>query len=688
MGDYPDAMFVIDMQEQVIDYNPACLEILGLPDEEWGGRSLEELCAGVPDLLTAVRYGTESGQYVLTRDGDAKRLLRVTIALLKQPDGGPAGKLVVMRKVTTGSLGLRQEEGTARIRANLLFQMVPSALLTVNQRGIITYLNPAALQVMGYSQEEILGRPCHDFMDQTCAENCWLYHPDQAVPLRELKCSLRTKTGEARTILKNVELLRSASGSVIGAIESFTDITDRERIETSLQLSESRYRNLYANMQSGFGLHELEVDEQGQPVDFRILEINPAFERIFGEASVYPVGKRISQVLPTSGEDFIRRYGPVASGGGPLRLEEYLPELQRHFNVLAYSPAHNQLAILMEDVTALKAAEAGRLAATQIIDTLREISLGSVARLEAEAVGEVLIGMLDRILPFDAACLLLVEPHTLKVRHQICGGAESTRTDWIGKRLDEQWLFTRMASSPRPLVIPDVLREPDWQAMPGYEEVRSFAGVPVLIRDELVGFISCESRTPGFYRMEAVQNPLRTVTALTALALDNARRSGDQHYLVTHDPLTGLNNQTIFRYLLEHALELARRQKTSLAIIYLDLKGFKAVNDVFGRDHGDQVLRAVADRLRDCLRESDIVARPGEDEFVVILENIAREEDAVLVARKLSKVLTEPHIIQGQDVVVEASSGVAIFPRDGEDLDEIVNAAWQSLAAERLQPDD
>ncbi len=238
MNDYPDAMFVIDMQEQVIDYNPACLELLGLPQEEWAGRPVTEMCAGAPELLSAVRFGTESGQYVLTQDGDSKRLLRVTIAILKQPDGQPAGKLVVMRKVTTGSLGLRQEEGTARIRASLLFQMVPSALLTVNSRGIITYLNPAALAMMGFGQEEVLGHPCHDFMDQECAEACWINHPDQAGPVRNMRCSLRTKSGEHRTVLKNVELLRAANGAVIGAIESFEDITERERLEHNLRMSE------------------------------------------------------------------------------------------------------------------------------------------------------------------------------------------------------------------------------------------------------------------------------------------------------------------------------------------------------------------------------------------------------------------------------------------------------------------
>jgi diguanylate cyclase (GGDEF)-like protein/PAS domain S-box-containing protein len=685
MGDYPDAMFVVDMQEQVIDYNPACLELLGLADEEWSGRAVEQLCAGIPELLSAVRYGTESGQYVLVRDGEFRRLLRVTTAVLKQPDGSPAGKLVVLRKVTTGSLGLRQEEGTARIRASLLFEMVPSALLTVNQRGLITYINPAALAVMGFSQEEILGQPCHNFMNQECLESCWLNHPEQAAPARGVKCHLQTKSGESRTILKNVELLRSTSGTVIGALESFEDITERERLENDLRWSEARYRTLFSNMQTGFGLYELIVSESGQPLDFRILEINPAFQRVLAEWSANPIGKRLSQVFPASAANFIRRYAPVASGGGPLQLEEFVPEIQRYFNILAYSPEGNQLAILLEDITALKSAEAERAAAIQTIYAMREISLEAVARQEPAAVAELLLELLDRILPFEAAFIFLVEPHSLKLQHQIYREAESNRRSLNGSGLDDQWLFTRMATSTRPLVIPDVLREPEWQAAPGQDEIRSFAGVPILIRDELVGFICCESQTPGFYRMEAAQNPLKNIAALAALALDNARRSGEQQYLALYDPLTGLANQIIFNALFEHTLQLARRQRTILAVLFIDLVGFKAVNDVFGRERGDLVLRSVAERLKECLRESDIVARLGEDEFIVVLENIARDEDAQLVARKLSRVLTEPHVIQGQDVVVQASSGVAIFPGDGENPEDLLNAARLALAARREQ---
>ena len=370
-----------------------------------------------------------------------------------------------------------------------------------------------------------------------------------------------------------------------------------------------------------------------------------------------------------------------------MRLEEYVPEIRRTMNVLAYSPQARQLALLCEDVTALKVTEASRLAGLEMIDTLREISLEAIARLDPGIVAQKLIDRLDQMLPFDSASILLVEPNSLKVQHQVWRG-EDQHHDWEnGQQLDDQWLFTRMATSTRPLVIPDVMKEPEWPAGPGQDNVQSFAGVPILIRDELAGFINCESHTPGFYRMESVRRPLETVAALAALAFDNARHSGEQQYRVTHDPLTGLNNQTILLYLLEHALELARRQRTNLALIYLDLVGFGAVNQVFGRDRGDQVLRSVADRLQNCLRGSDILARPGDDEFVVILENIAREEDAALVANKLSHELSEPHIIQDQQVVVQASSGVAIFPRDGDNPEEMLQAAHRALASKHRQAD-
>ena len=93
-------------------------------------------------------------------------------------------------------------------------------------------------------------------------------------------------------------------------------------------------------------------------------------------------------------------------------------------------------------------------------------------------------------------------------------------------------------------------------------------------------------------------------------------------YLATHDPLTGLPNRTLYSDRLNHALLLAKRASTNVAVMFIDLDGFKSVNDAFGHEMGDQVLKRVAKRLNSCMRKSDTIARLSGDEFTLVVENI------------------------------------------------------------------
>ncbi len=126
------------------------------------------------------------------------------------------------------------------------------------------------------------------------------------------------------------------------------------------------------------------------------------------------------------------------------------------------------------------------------------------------------------------------------------------------------------------------------------------------------------------------------------------------------DSLTRLPNRTLFQDRLGHALARVQRRTTSLAVLFVDLDGFKDVNDSLGHATGDQLLRMVADRLRMSVRPADTVARLGGDEFAILVEDIAGEADAVAMAERLLQALTVPFVLRGRDVTVGASVGVAL----------------------------
>ena len=147
--------------------------------------------------------------------------------------------------------------------------------------------------------------------------------------------------------------------------------------------------------------------------------------------------------------------------------------------------------------------------------------------------------------------------------------------------------------------------------------------------------------------------------------------------LAHHDSLTGLPNQLLFSDRLNHAISLAKRDSREFALLYLDLDKFKPVNDALGHAAGDELLKAVATRIRRQVRESDTVARVGGDEFVVILPDVHGRGDAEMVARKIGATLATPFQIgtQKQSVDIGASIGIALYPADAQDADALVRAA-------------
>jgi len=143
-------------------------------------------------------------------------------------------------------------------------------------------------------------------------------------------------------------------------------------------------------------------------------------------------------------------------------------------------------------------------------------------------------------------------------------------------------------------------------------------------------------------------------------------------YMAHFDALTGLPNRTLFFDRLHQALALAKRYKHMMALLFIDLDRFKFVNDTLGHDAGDQLLKEVACRLSELLRNSDTVARMGGDEFTVILSKIAELSDTAIVAEKIIATLSRPFLLSGQEVTIGGSIGIALFPNDGNDTETLL----------------
>jgi diguanylate cyclase (GGDEF)-like protein len=148
-----------------------------------------------------------------------------------------------------------------------------------------------------------------------------------------------------------------------------------------------------------------------------------------------------------------------------------------------------------------------------------------------------------------------------------------------------------------------------------------------------------------------------------------------EHYAATHDPLTGLPNRASFLGQLGHSMAYAARTQNQAALLLLGLDRFKKVNDSIGHELGDQLLQTLARRLRGLIRRSDVLARLGSDEFIILLHDVQRDHDPARVAQKLLDSFAEPFSLGGQDYRITASVGIAVYPGDGLDAKVLMKNA-------------
>ena len=295
------------------------------------------------------------------------------------------------------------------------------------------------------------------------------------------------------------------------------------------------------------------------------------------------------------------------------------------------------------------------------------------ARAEsAEEAGEALARVTQEAIEAEQATFLMRDEHD-RVRHvKTVGGngdyerkvrghlggvlVEDLRLWRIGAR-DAKPVFVENAAASR--ILPPELVE----AL----GLKSYVAFPVIVEERAVGLVLC-SHTATPRRWSNEERQLVSQLALEgSLVVENAalrateqQRLGELAHQAFHDSLTELPNRALFADRLGLALARTARRKVAVAVLFLDLDDFKPINDRFGHDAGDRLLRAVAERVRACVRPEDTVARLGGDEFTVLLEDIVDVRYAIGVAERIEDALRQPFPIDGHEATVTASIGIAV----------------------------
>ena len=193
---------------------------------------------------------------------------------------------------------------------------------------------------------------------------------------------------------------------------------------------------------------------------------------------------------------------------------------------------------------------------------------------------------------------------------------------------------------------------------------------------------------PQWLTVSEVRDHLGKVSHYVVVSNDISQYKNYQaqlEFLAHHDALTHLPNRALFHAQLHETLLRAHRAGERVGLMFVDLDRFKPINDTLGHAVGDQLLVAAAARIRSCLRESDMVARHGGDEFTLLLNSLKHEDDAGFIARKLVAELTKPFPLAGHELSISASIGIACYPRDGEDAQVLLRHADAAMYVAKEQ---
>lgn len=193
-------------------------------------------------------------------------------------------------------------------------------------------------------------------------------------------------------------------------------------------------------------------------------------------------------------------------------------------------------------------------------------------------------------------------------------------------------------------------------------------------RDGFELYVQVKS-APIYDREAQVVGAVHVLHDVSQIQIKAIKMAHDAQY----DSVTDLPNRKLLKERLTQAIGLARRKETHMAVLFIDLDCFKTINDRLGHGAGDQLLRSVGNRLRECIRSTDTVCRLGGDEFVVLLTEIEQYQDAAQVAELLHRSFCFPHLIQGHEIPVSLSIGISVYPNDGNDGEALLHTADSAM---------
>ncbi len=337
------------------------------------------------------------------------------------------------------------------------------------------------------------------------------------------------------------------------------------------------------------------------------------------------------------------------------------------------------------------------------LKAVSEIGRSVTASLNLEDVGRTVHESVSHLMDADGFCLAVLDAAagTVEIRGL---SEEGSPLPPVSISVETRNCFVaEVLRRNEAVLVDDLAREyPHYlgvDPLTAGRHISSLVCVPLSIGSRVVGAVGVQSPRRSAYDDDDVRL-MAALASFIAVAIENARaheevrRLNDElrrekgslerlarkvSRIANHDGLTGLPNRLLLGELLAKALSRAARSKKPVAVLFMDMDDFKPINDRFGHLAGDRSLVEVSKRLKEALRDSDVVARVGGDEFVAVAADVEGAADAMLVAEKLSAAFNQPIVVNGSPCPVGVSIGIALYPADGKNPDELLRKADEAM---------
>ncbi len=553
-----------------------------------------------------------------------------------------------------------------------LYDFAPVGYFSIAADGSIQQLNLAGAALLGMERSRLIDRRFALFISADSLPAFKAFLDTVLAGVTKAWCEIILKPEKASPRHLHLEGIGAMRGSARYCRLSALDITEHKQAEAARHRSEAQYRAVIETSPDGFWI----TDMQG-----RLLEVNDAYARLSGysraELLTMTVADLEAEETPAKIAAHIHK---VAGEGSDLFQTTHRAKSGQiwatEINVTYWPIDEGRLFVFIRDVNHRQRSETlikvrmrlTTLAITYSLDDLIKAALDEAERFTGSQVG---------FFHFVAADQENLTMQTWSSRTQTLCAA-------LGKGqhypIKQAGVWADCVRQRRPIIHNDYAHLPDQHGLPaGHVALIRELTVPILAGNRVVAIIGVGNK-PVDYTPDDVE-AMQELTALMMDVIERKRTEDQIEHLAYHDALTQLPNRVLLTDRLQQAMAQTRRDQKQLAVCYLDLDGFKVINDTHGHRQGDLVLIEVARYLKNCVRAGDTVARFGGDEFVLLLGDLADVAECEHTLRRVITTLQNPFEAADQPMLLSASLGVTLYPDDDSDPDTLIRHADQAMYA-------